>query len=78
MTDPAPHDELLLVPGVEQVFPPRRTPAALLRTASGVTEVGIGVSDERPIPETALAALSAVRATLPADARVRLRIASVG
>lgn len=77
MTDPDLHADLLLVPGVARVFPPRRHPATLLRAAAGVEEVGIGVSDERPIPDTARAALADLRRTLPAEARVRLRIAAV-
>lgn len=77
MTDLDLHADLLLVTGVERVFPPRHSPATLLRAAAGVTEIGIGVSDVRPIPVTALAALTELRGALPPEARVRLRIASV-
>ena len=77
MTDPSPHAEVLLVPGVDRVYPPRHTPAVLVRTVSGVTEVGIGVTLERPVPETALAALAELRRASPDAARIRLRIASI-
>jgi hypothetical protein len=75
MTDP--HADLLLVPGVARVFPPRHHPVTLLRAAAGVTEVGIGVSDGRPIPATAVEALAVLRSGLAAGTRLRLRIAAV-
>ncbi|MBW4040720.1 MAG: hypothetical protein HIU86_01140 [Acidobacteria bacterium] len=77
MTGPDATGDLLRVPGVERVFPARRIPGTLLQAVAGVTEVGIGVSDGRPIPDTALAALAALRSTLPDGSRVRLRIAAV-